>query len=605
MVDPTQEKERPLCIEIIPIPFEKTTEPEDESPTEKSSNLYNSSENASRSKDPIDETWQCPSYVDKKDINRFFLFGTPEAHVDISSLHPDQAEIFRLWQIYLENVDPLLKCTHTPTLQARIVDALGHITDVLTVLHALMFSIYCVSIMSLADDECLIRFGSASQALLAKYQNACQQALLRCKAWCSEDIDALTALYLYSVSCGTLIACSTGTNFTTDACGQISLRPRTDPRSLSTIHAILMRNAQRMRLHDDASNGKYPAMEAELRRRLWWSLVAMDHRICEMSEYKTSSLTPLWDCRMPLNVNDFELRSQMKVSPLDHDRPTEALFPFLWSRLINSLRHSDFHLSFINPALHASRRLNIAISEAGGVGEHEAVVEKHLAFCQADDPLGFMTIWTVRGHLARHRLLAHYAKYSKKSMQQTNSQRGVALSYALDMLECDTKIRTSPLTKRFLWFANLHIPIIAYFHIIHHARRHPNEPAVKEAWRVMRDHWNARAANTASKRKRNEQMTFEGFVQSVSKGWDAFRAALRRDIESEVLEKENLLGSGLNEDASITEPDDFDGQGMSKGDLFGLETGLYSDMAGQSAMGGELAHFWTTMDWTFIDPQGW
>lgn len=182
-------------------------DPEDETANEvnddahyEKSNIYSSSENAPGSESPIDETWQCSSYVNENDFNRFFLFGKPEAHVDISSLHPDQAEIFSLWQIYLENVDPLLKCTHTRTLQARIIDALGRIRDISAVLQALMFSIYCVSIMSLAVDECFIRFGSARQVLLAKYQNACQQALLKCKAWCSEDIDALTALYLYSVS---------------------------------------------------------------------------------------------------------------------------------------------------------------------------------------------------------------------------------------------------------------------------------------------------------------------------------------------------------------------------------------------------------------------
>lgn len=580
-------------------------EAEDEIAIEEKSNSYNSSENASRSEGPIDETWQCPSYIDKNDFNRFFLFGTPEAHVDISSLHPDQAEILRFWQIYLESVDPLLKCTHNPTFQARLIDALGHMTDIPAVLHALMFSIYCVSIMSLADNECLIRFGSARQALLAKYQDACQQALLKCRAWCSENIDAMTALYLYSVSFFMVKAWLLLMNLPINACAQISLRPQTDPRSLSTILAILIRNAQRMRLHDERSNAKHSALEAEIRRRLWWSLVAMDHRICELVEYQTSSLTPLWDCQMPLNVNDFELRSQMKVSPLDQDRPTEALFPFIWSRLINSLRHSDFHLNFINPALHALRRPSMAISEADGVGEYEAIMEKHLAFCQADDPLGFMTIWTVRCHLARHHLLAYYAKYSKKSVQQTNSQRGAALRYALDMLECDTKIRTSPLTKRFLWFANLHIPMIAYFHIINHAKRHPDEPALKGAWRVMRDHWNARAANRTSTKNQNERVTFDGFVQSVRKGWDAFGATLRRDIESEVLEKENLLGSGLNGDVAITEPVDFGGQRISKRDIFGVETGLYPDMAGQSAMEGELTHFWTTMDWSFIDPQGW
>lgn len=155
---------------------------------------------APTSKALLDYAWQYASHVDKEDCNPWFLFGTPQANLDLSSLHPDQAQTLRLWQIYLENVDPLLKCTHSPTLQASIIDAVGHMADISPTMEALMFSIYCVSIMSLADDECLARFGSPRQNLLAEYQGACQQALLKCKAWRSGEMHALTALYLYLVS---------------------------------------------------------------------------------------------------------------------------------------------------------------------------------------------------------------------------------------------------------------------------------------------------------------------------------------------------------------------------------------------------------------------
>lgn len=150
-------------------------------------------------KNSLADAWKCPNHAEDN-YNRWFLFGEPQADIDASSLHPDQAQILRLWQIYVENVDPMLKCTHNPTLQARIIDALGHMADIPPLLNALMFSIYCVSIMSLADDECLIRFGSPRKDMLAEYQGACQQALLKCRAWRSSEIDALTALYLYLVS---------------------------------------------------------------------------------------------------------------------------------------------------------------------------------------------------------------------------------------------------------------------------------------------------------------------------------------------------------------------------------------------------------------------
>ncbi|KAJ4390897.1 hypothetical protein N0V93_004496 [Gnomoniopsis smithogilvyi] len=535
------------------------------------------------SNDLLADAWRYTSEVKKDDYNRWFLFGEPKENIDIASLHPGQAQILSLWQIYLANVDPMLKCTHSPTLQARIIDALGHMAEIPPLMNALMFSIYCVSIMTLADEECLVRFGSSKQNMLAGYQDACQQALLKCKAWRSSEIDALTALYLYLVS----------------------LRPHTDPRSLSAILAIVIRNAQRVGLHDEASHTKYPVLEAEMRRRLWWSFIAFDHRICELVEYKTSSLTPLWDCRLPLNVNDFELRSQMMTSPKGHERPTETLFPFVWSQVADSLRHSAFHLLFINPALNALRRSNTDCSTEDEVEFHEAIIEKHLSLCEPDDPLGFMTIWMARGQISRHHLLAYYAKYSKGSMQQTETQRRAALSYALSMLECDTKLRTSPLTKRFLWFINFHVPAIAYFHVINHTRKQPNENRSEELWKIMQDNWNARAANRASARKRNEQMTFEGFAQSVARGWEAFGAALRRDIEDEMLVKEDLVETSSSEGSSMTETIHVGGQMTPDDGLFELGTGLYPNIGGQSSMGVELAHFWTAMDWRFMDPQGW
>ena len=84
-------------------------------------------------------------------------------NVEISTLHPDQAHIFRLWQIYLDNVNPLLKVTHTPTLQRRVIDAVVNLTNVKPTLEALMFSIYCVAVMSLEEATCQSTFGIAQK----------------------------------------------------------------------------------------------------------------------------------------------------------------------------------------------------------------------------------------------------------------------------------------------------------------------------------------------------------------------------------------------------------------------------------------------------------
>jgi hypothetical protein len=136
-----------------------------------------------------------------KDDN--LLFGTRDTTVELSTLHPDPVQIFRLWQVYLDNVNPLLKITHTPTLQARIIEATGNLTDIDPTLEALMFSIYCMSITSLNEEDCQSSFASSKEDLLVRYQFGCQQALYNCGFLRSSDRECLTALYLYLVSLST------------------------------------------------------------------------------------------------------------------------------------------------------------------------------------------------------------------------------------------------------------------------------------------------------------------------------------------------------------------------------------------------------------------
>lgn len=133
------------------------------------------------------------------ETNDHLLFGSRKIDIDLSTMHPPQAQMFRLWQIYLDNVDRLLKVTHAPTLQSRIIEAASNTSNIEPSLDALMFGIYCVALCGLDDDECLAIFYSSKKDLLVAYQFACQQSLARCELLKTSDQDCLTALYLYLV----------------------------------------------------------------------------------------------------------------------------------------------------------------------------------------------------------------------------------------------------------------------------------------------------------------------------------------------------------------------------------------------------------------------
>lgn len=128
------------------------------------------------------------------------LLGTRKTPVDLSTFHPSTVDIFKLWQIYLDNVNPLLKVTHAPTVQVRIIEAVGNISNIPSPFEALLFSIYCMAIFSIEDEQCLSTFATPKSDLLTKYQFGCQQALTNAGFLRSADRDTLTALYLYLVS---------------------------------------------------------------------------------------------------------------------------------------------------------------------------------------------------------------------------------------------------------------------------------------------------------------------------------------------------------------------------------------------------------------------
>ncbi|KAI1464977.1 uncharacterized protein F4812DRAFT_147020 [Daldinia caldariorum] len=475
--------------------------------------------------------------------NSHLLFAAPQTGRALSTLHPEHIHIFRLWQVYLDNVDPLLKVTHTPTLQARIIDATSHITNIDPAMEALIFSIYCVSVFSLTNDECHAFFMESRDNLLLRYQLGCRQALQNCRFLQNTDRDCLTALYLYL----------------------ISVRPKVDPRSLSSMLSIAVRIARRMGIHDEYTCAKFTALEAEMRRRLWWSLIIFDNRISELCDYKTASLAPTWDCRIPVNVYDSEIRLEMKIPLAIHEKPTEAIFAVVRSELADFVRHSSFHIMFTNPSLStiAKSTRQGSASEGDELDALERSIEgKYLAFCDLDNPLHFMTVWSARGYLAKIRILDYYSRHLTSATQPTDTERNALISSAINMLECDTKLMDSPVVKGYRWLITYHFPLPAYIHLLQGLKKRPVDDKTEQAWDAMSDNYRVRFMNSEV----NEAF-FHVFSRIVLKAWEAREALSRQEggslvpplIVSDV--RDRILNTKLNN------PQDSQVVGLSNTDL--------------------------------------
>jgi Fungal specific transcription factor domain len=290
---------------------------------------------------------------------------------------------------------------------------------------------------------------------------------------------------------------------------------------------VAIRIAQRIGIQSEASLAKYSVIEAEMRRRLWWSIVLFDHRISEITTSHITALDPTWDCRIPLNVNDSDLRPDMKEPPAIQGVSTEALFAVARSELGEYMRHTLAHINFTNPALKsmANKSQNGSTSEGDEMGQLESIIEnRYLRFCDQENPLHYMTTWTMRTYIAKCHLFEHHIKHINSPVSQTDAERDSATSFALRMLEGDTNIMTSPLTKGFRWVNRLYFPFPAYLQIAQDLRLRPTSKQVSRAWEVLSDGYDAwfKLQDT------DIGPIYQIYARIILQAWDACEAASKR-----------------------------------------------------------------------------
>jgi hypothetical protein len=295
-----------------------------------------------------------------------------------------------------------------------------------------------------------------------------------------------------------------------------------------------VRVAQRMGLHDEVSNAKLPALEGELRRRVWWSLILFDARISEMTEFKVGLITPTWTCRPPSSANDFDLQSTTRLPPEVQGMASEALFAVLRSKIGEFTRHSDFHLDFINPALKL-----IARKAAPGSGPatdeldtlERMIEDKYIRFCDLDNPLHYMTTWWARGQLSKSRFVKYLSENCDSFDEQTDSQRKTGILHALSMLECDTKLMSSDLTRPFRWLVFLHFPFPAYVHVVQALRKRPLGDDAERCWNAMSENCTVRFIDVEYRDnhlERRQNPFFKMFAHCIIQAWQVREAANAR-----------------------------------------------------------------------------
>ncbi|TLS28477.1 hypothetical protein PpBr36_01294 [Pyricularia pennisetigena] len=416
-----------------------------------------------------------------------FVIGGERVVANLARKHPEPMQMLGLWQIYLDNINPLLKITHFLSLQSQIIEAGKDLAKISKPFEALLFSIYLIAVTSMQDDEVQITFGAEKGVLVSRYHAATQQALINAGFMRSPDIMVLQAYILYL----------------------LSVRQYVDPRSLYCLIGIAVRMAQRLGIHRDGAQFGLPPFESEMRRRLWWVLLIFDRRIAQITGSTVTALTSSnSDCNWPLNINDGDLHVHAKDSPPTHSGPTEVFFLLTRIELVmaapaggqgpayttvssgsspktpQSTGGSRPRFQFspspsVPDVVSNAASLNLPIHDLDGFCRY--MDETYLRQCDRKIPLHLFTYLFTKQALCLLRVIS-YLRRTAAGLAGDLTERNALFAEAIRIVDYDNAIYAAGELKGFLWYSHMYFPLPGYMLLAHELKVRRTGDMVERAW---------------------------------------------------------------------------------------------------------------------------
>lgn len=119
--------------------------------------------------------------------------------LNLCDVYPEPVHVFRLWQIFLERVNPVCKVIHVPSVQPHVVEAASGTWHVPPNYKPLLFSIFTMGVVALSEVECRQTLGMPRETALKKFSAGTRAALMEVNFMSTYDLCILQALVLYLV----------------------------------------------------------------------------------------------------------------------------------------------------------------------------------------------------------------------------------------------------------------------------------------------------------------------------------------------------------------------------------------------------------------------
>ena len=395
---------------------------------------------------------------------RSFLFGAAGSSPGSLVQFPANHTIY-LWQIYLTNIDPVMKISHTSIVQQIFLGQIGR-PNIPQNEQALIASIYLVSTVSLTDEQCHNSLQSSKTTLIQTFREATESCLSAAGFITTTDIIVLQALILYLAA----------------------LRSLGEIQTVWSMFGLATRIAGTIGLARDGTHFDLSPFEIEMRRRLWWALVYFDGRMAELVGQDGDLMGNNFDARPPANYNDVDLFPSMKHLPEPRIGPTEAIY--LQARVLcltsaRSLQNNSGIVGTWERLREGPRTTAEKMKIMDNV--QRKFRDEIISPCDKTVPLQWLSINTARTFMAKLRLVSRIPIVNlDQEWESSDGYSENAFIISMELMQHQLDLWCEPNVQHWRWHWSAHFQWYALACLLRQTRLRYPGTETSQAWGLIK-----------------------------------------------------------------------------------------------------------------------
>ncbi|KAL8663594.1 MAG: hypothetical protein Q9202_003782 [Teloschistes flavicans] len=372
------------------------------------------------------------------------VFSRNKPSTTFAERHPSQQDAVILWKAFHQRVNPFLRILFKRESKQLQTDAMHpeHVMQLTDAEHALIFSLYLISLLSLSDEDCRRDMHRPRSFLISELQTLCEEALSHTNLFCVKNITLLKAITIYLMA---------GID-------------RLSTQSLWSLMGLIVRNAEKLGIHRDGTHLGLTPFATEERRRLWWHLQHLDLALAVRSGLTPLTLMGDWDSKLPLNIEDDDINTNMTTFPEERKGLTDLSYCLFTYWVIDTQRA---FLRTNNGRFELSWQSNEAVPQPMKdtlIGQLEEGLNGHfLQYCDPLKPVHMVLQILGRALICGMKQRSLQALICSTPAGEIGEDlRGEVMDASIQSLEYNNAFHSQPSIRHFRWLTNSFFPWHAF-----------------------------------------------------------------------------------------------------------------------------------------------